>query len=315
MGYPSILKIIVSAAFLAFALLKIDLQAMADAIPSVHVGFYLVSLLIVLLNSLILALKFKLLLRPSGIYQSVATLFRINLICRFYAFLLTPAVGQGLIRWYRSTKNQDQRENFITVMVLERASFLFVLCFAVLVLQFTLRSAGATAIAQLVYPVALTGMLVTLLICAYLYSTRVNTHIDRLMAFITARLPRPLAQKLASRRRCLGIYTNRTNIILKCLLIAVAWHLLYMLRVFLLSAAIDVPLDFFQMGWMASLVLLLQVVPVTLNGIGLRESAYAMLFSLEAIPAEKGVLIGLLFFTQMLIVSAIGGVLNLFDRN
>lgn len=285
---------------------------MADAIPSIHIGIYLISLLIVFVNSLILAIKFKVLMKPSGIHQTVMTLFRINLVCRFYAFFLTSAVGQGIIRWYSSTKNQDNRGKFITVMILERASFLFVLCAFVLILQSALTSTGIGKIAHFIYPLAFTGMGAMVVIGAFLFSVPINQTINNLIAILETKISFTLPDSFSSRSNPFDIYLQHKDIILKCMLIAMAWHLFYLLRVYLLSIAIDAPLNYLQICWMASLVLLLQMVPITLNGIGIRESAYALLFGLVGVSPGKGVLIGLLFLSQMLIVSAIGGIVNLY---
>ena len=64
---------------------------------------------------------------------------------------------------------------------------------------------------------------------------------------------------------------------------------------------------------MGSLVLLLQMLPLSFAGIGIREGAYAYLFSLYGLAPEAGVLIGLLFFSQMLILAGLGGVLQGWD--
>ena len=65
---------------------------------------------------------------------------------------------------------------------------------------------------------------------------------------------------------------------------------------------------------MGSLVLLLQTLPISFAGIGLREGAYAYLFTMYGLPPEEGVLIGILFFSQILIVAFMGGVLELADK-
>lgn len=77
----------------------------------------------------------------------------------------------------------------------------------------------------------------------------------------------------------------------------------------------QLPFGLIDAAWMGSLVLLLQVMPVSIAGIGIREGAYAYLFALCGLPSEKGVLIGILFFTQMLIVALIGGILEIIENN
>jgi hypothetical protein len=79
-------------------------------------------------------------------------------------------------------------------------------------------------------------------------------------------------------------------------------------------AAASLPLTLVDVAWMGSLVLLLQTLPISFAGIGLREGAYAYLFSLYRLPPEKGILIGVLFFSQMLIMASVGGIFEFLDR-
>ena len=69
-----------------------------------------------------------------------------------------------------------------------------------------------------------------------------------------------------------------------------------------------------EAAWMGSLVLLLQVLPISFAGLGVREGAYAYLFPLFGLSAEKGFLMGVLFFIHILIFAVIGAVLNLFEK-
>lgn len=309
--YKTLLKLILSIFFLIIAFYKINFREITDAIASINICIYLISLIIVFLNSFILAVKFKILMKPSGIYQTVMALFRINLVCRFYAFFLTPAVGQGVIRWHSSTKNQDNRSKFIAVMILERASFLFILCVSVLLLQAAMKSTALGKITHFIYPLAIIGIGIMTAIGVFLFSARINKTMNNLIAFLETKISFTLPKGFSSKSNPFDIYLSHKKIILQCLLIATAWHLFYLLRVYLLCIAVEVPLNFIQMSWMASLVLLLQMMPITLNGIGIRESGYAFLFSLVSVSPGKGVLIGLLFLSQMLIVSGIGGIINL----
>lgn len=96
--------------------------------------------------------------------------------------------------------------------------------------------------------------------------------------------------------------------------LTIFWQVIFILRVFLLYKSMGLPLSVFDAAWMSSLVLLLQVLPVSLAGIGIREGAYAYLFTLLRIPAENGLLIGLLIFSQMLLLAGLGFVLNLFEK-
>ena len=88
------------------------------------------------------------------------------------------------------------------------------------------------------------------------------------------------------------------------------WQLFFIGRLYALIAATALPLNVLDVAWMGSLVLLLQTIPISFAGIGVREGAYAYLFTLFNLPPEAGVLIGILFFSQMLIMAFAGGALE-----
>jgi len=69
-------------------------------------------------------------------------------------------------------------------------------------------------------------------------------------------------------------------------------------------------LMFQDVTWMCSLSLLIQLIPISFAGIGVREGTYGYLLSKFSLPLEKGVLVGVLSLSQLLLLSIIGGVLE-----
>ena len=98
------------------------------------------------------------------------------------------------------------------------------------------------------------------------------------------------------------------------LAINILWVVFFTCRVFILGKALGLPIIYLDMVWMSCLVLLLQILPISLAGIGVREGAYAYLFSLFGLAPEKGVLLGILLLSQMALIALIGGVLELFRK-
>ena len=131
MSYKIIIKIVISFLFLAYIIFKVDMTLLFNAASSIKINYYIFSFLILILNSFVLAQKYKVVMKPSGIYQPLSRLVRINFICRFYSMFLTTAMGQGVIRWHISTKDQEGRFKFLAVMFFERSTFLFALLFAI----------------------------------------------------------------------------------------------------------------------------------------------------------------------------------------
>ena len=152
MPYKTAIKIVVSLLFLVYVFLKVDVRLVLSSLASVKTGWYVLSLLVPILNSLVLAQKYKIVMKPSGIYQPVLRLLQINFICRFYSMFLTTATGQGVIRWHLSTKNQEGRLKFLAVMFFERSTFLFALCLAFVLSVLLVPDTRAQDITDRIYP-------------------------------------------------------------------------------------------------------------------------------------------------------------------
>jgi len=311
MRYKLLLRIALSLVFLSYLVLKIDWPSLIGTFFSIKPAYFFVSLLLAILNSFILALKFKLLMKPSGLYQPFLKLVKINFVSRFYAMFLSTAIGHGVVRWYKVTKNQNGRSKFFIVMVLERLTFLFAI-FGASVLSLSLLSdPQLNAFEDRILPILWAGLVGLIVFFVYFLYSPFYSSINKALQFMTTKLPALVKRSFASLDLAVSYGYDR---ILLTVLLALIWHLLYLLSVYVLFLSLEIPLGFIDATWMASLVLLVQVIPVSFSGIGVRETAYAYLFKLQNLPPEQGVLIGILFFSQMLFMSLIGGVLELSSK-
>lgn len=87
-------------------------------------------MIIAIVASGIVALKYFLLIRKTPISLPVRTLLKINLISRYYALLLPSAIGVEAVRWLKVTNNRGSKALFTASTFFERFSFLSVLLFA-----------------------------------------------------------------------------------------------------------------------------------------------------------------------------------------
>lgn len=314
MSYKTIIKLVISALFLVYILIKVDLRLLYLALLSVKMDFYLISFLVLILNSIVLALKYKIVMEPSGISQSLANLIKINFVCRFYSMFLTTAIGQSVVRWHISTKNQEGRPKFISVMIFERSSFMFALFSVVMISTLFLKSPMVSEIAEITLPFLSVGLLCILIYYICLNHSPSYRIVDRFGAYIKGVFKSKTIGRVFEWISTSSIYYKKMKITLFGIGLAFLWHLFFVLRVYLLTTSVDVPLSFLQLGWMASLVLLLQILPVTFSGIGIRETAYAYFFGIQNLAPEKGVLLGMLLLSQILIISTIGGVLHVISK-
>jgi uncharacterized membrane protein YbhN (UPF0104 family) len=280
---------------------------------SIDVGLYLISTLLAVFSGIIVAGKYYFLIRGSALDHSFAAIVRINFIARFYALFLPTAVGREVVRWVKVTRNKKGKAYFFATIVFERLTFLLVLLICGMIpLFFYPSNPDIDILSKRVLPIAAIGIfLVSLFIMLYILSPlrdRIKSWV-----YLTAQRIRPnLEFDVYFANHELNPMTPNAFIVI--LGLSIIWQFFFICRLLVLIKAASIPLGFMDITWIGSLVLMLQTIPISFAGIGLREGAYAYLFTLFNLPPEKGVLIGILFFSQMLIIAFVGGILEFFEQ-
>jgi uncharacterized membrane protein YbhN (UPF0104 family) len=307
------LKIAMSGLFAGYLAFKVDLAAIAAAVRDVDLSFYLLSTLVAVLSNFFIAAKYYILIKQTPMNHSLLSLVRINFVSRFYALFLPSAVGREVVRWVKVTRNQEGRASFVTSIIFERLTFLLVLvlCGSIPLLMY--RSIPEIVTLRLrLQP----WIILALVIVAVLLSFYVSESVRSLAKSIAGRIFNRFSDKfnIGSFIESIALNKMKTAYYAAIIGLSLVWQIFYISRLLALVKAAALPLNLVDILWMGSLVLMLQTLPISFAGIGLREGAYAYLFTLYDLPPEKGVLIGVLFFSQMLIMAFVGGVLELVDR-
>lgn len=307
-----IIKIVVSSALLFYITLAMDFVSIVHEIKQIKISYYFLSLSIVILSTSFLAFKCVLLLQGSSISHSFITLIKINITSRFYALLLPSGIGPEMIRWYKVTKWQKDKTFFLSATIFERSNFIIISLLVCAIFLFMSPSTSKIHYLQnRVLPLFIFMIFISFLITTFLLSNKLHK-LGR--GFLNIILP-----NIRTKQRLIKVYNNffMTNRSFKLLtgitFLSVCWHLFFLIRMYSLFMALDLSLKFFDVAWMTSSIFLLQMLPISFAGIGLREGAYAYVFNLLGHPQEQGVAIGLLFFSQSLIMALIGGLLEIQD--
>ena len=307
------LKIGVSCLFVGYLSFKVDMSAIAAALKDVDLSFYLLSTLIAVLSNIFIATKYYLLIKASPINHSIYSLVKINFISRFYALFLPTAVGREWVRWLKVTRHQEGRSSFLASIIFERLTFLIVLILCGSVPLYMYGSISEIVTLRLrLQP----WVILALVIIAASLSLYVSASVRYLAKSIGGRMLNHFFDGSRVELFVESFSLNNMKAAFYAAIIGLSfvWQIFYISRLFALIKAAGLPLDLIDIVWMGSLVLLLQTLPISFAGIGLREGAYGYLFTLYGLPPEKGVLIGILFFSQMLIMAFVGGIFELLDH-
>ena len=91
--------------------------------------------------------------------------------------------------------------------------------------------------------------------------------------------------------------------------LSLLYHALGTLVYFLLAGAIDLGLSFIDCAWLRALLYLLFLLPLSVSGIGVRESALVVLLLPLGISSVQAVAYAFLLMAGLLLMAGIGGLL------
>lgn len=308
-----ILQICFSCLVTFYLITKIDWPVFIDAFKQINTVFYLLSTGMVLVSVYINSSKFYWLLKDTVLTLPTSRLMAINLMARYYSVFLPTSLGHAAVRWYKVTKNKQGKSFFLASTIVERLFFLLILVVCGTIPLYLYKPQNLSIVflrAKLIGPLVATYIILFVLLIYFCVPRIQQVCIKAISRIITIKQGGKIDQFLKN-FSLKNISPGKLGLL--CLF-SILWQFIFLIRIYLIFKATGVPLSFPEAVWIGSLVMLLQVLPVSFAGLGIREGAYAYFLALYGLPPEQGVINGLLFFSQMLLLAGIGAVLDLIEK-
>ena len=295
------LKAIVSLGLLSFFLSRIDLFHVLRALSSAHVSYVAIALVVYLFGQLVSSLRWALLARTLG-FQNPWKDFTVFYFIGMFFSLFTPStVGGDLGRIFylardRTKETEGARAGstaFATISVI------------------TDRTVGMAALTW-IGAVAVAAFPGYSLPSAIRYLTFAVA-----LGFVLGCVSLPLFSCLLRGREsavgknvqlALQAYRGHWHILVQAMLLSLIVHFLQSWMQVLIGHALEVEIPWSYGLIIYPLVGTFSALPISLNGIGLREGGYLFLLRRIGISSEKAIAFGLLWFIIIALDSLIGGV-------
>jgi uncharacterized membrane protein YbhN (UPF0104 family) len=307
-----ILQLTVSLLLLLLLTSKVDWRVVGDAVYAIRLSHFVFSLLVWIACLLLVAGKYYLLVKGTPISLSMLAMVKITWVTNFYGLFLPSAIGPEAVRWYKVTRNEKNRLFFLASTIFERlVTILVILSFGIVALYgfSDVERVGFLKrhIAPVLFPC---GGLVVLGVSFFIVPNLQPYFLSMLKKIRLDFLQRVSDSHLWEH---LTLNSAVAHLPAKIVLLSVLWQLIFILRLYFLFTAADMTVTLVDVTWIGSITLLLQIIPISFAGIGIREGAYAYFITFMGYPSEAGVLIGVLLFSQLLIIAFIGGILELIN--
>ena len=299
-----LLKVLVSAGLLIYFFTRIHIERFVETFAKADFSYVAVVLIIYLASQFVGVIRWMILARPLGFKTPVKVLVYYYLIGMFFNLFAPGTVGGDVSRIYYLARdgepNVDRQWGGTTMHAAVSVFVDRVVGMAVLV---WLGALGLLLFPQYAVPAAVRSVT---------YALAGGFIIGGLLLPVLRRvLPvdgHPVIVKL---RVAFRSYRAHWQAIPQAILLSFVVHFMQAWIHMLLGRAIQIDIPYSFCIILYPLVGTFSALPVSLNGLGLREGGYLFLFQFIGVGSEKGVAFGLSLFVIIAIDSLIGGLIFL----
>lgn len=299
-----VFKILVSVGFVLLLCRTISLGEVLKLFASLHLAYALMLFFLAYLMIVVSCIKWRILLRRKGIDARLHSLVRLYILGNFFNNFLPGMVGGDSVRGLILGRRFGRLTDVFLSIFMERFTGFLALIFL---------AAGTVAFDHpLVHVGNLRSMVALILVGALGLIVLVFSRslFSRLLAILPTRLAK-LRAKLDMLHVSLLEFSEHKGDFAVILLLSLAFHLITGVNLYYACLALNYEPDLLAMIVVTPFILLMSMLPVSINGIGLWESSFVLFFSLLGIPSSLALSAALLLRLRSLIVSALGGVFYL----
>ena len=279
---------------------KVPIAQVLSAIKLASLTLLLASFLTTFMGHFPVAKRLKYLADSENLGLSTFEIFQINLATIFYGLFLPGGNFTGVaVRFYKMSSSQKKYVGTIVALFLDRLFAMIVLCLIGVV--FWLLECPIEG--KLVFGV-MTITLAVLLIFYISVFARWPPSIQ-LGRILVHRFPKKLQgiQRIISRLRL-----QPQKVLTPVFALSILAHMAGVLSYYLIAKSLSLEISFVTIAWVRSATILVAILPVSVSGLGVRESALLLLLApYGTAPADALAFSLLVFATTILGTALVGG--------
>jgi uncharacterized protein (TIRG00374 family) len=288
------LRIVVSVGILAWLGSRMDWAHVAEAFRGLRWGYWVAAVGLYFVCQLLCCVRWLWLSRPLGFQQSLARFSSIYFVGMFFNLFLPTSVGGDAVRAVYLANGSGRRMPAILSVLLDRLSGLVVLI-------------GLACVAAALSPVALPPQF-----RLAIYGLGSCVGIGLLSLPLLARLAKTLPERNKLRRvigrvrDSVALLRSRPDILLGTTLLSIVVQVLNAVLVWLIGLALNLDIPAVYYGVAAPMVTLVTLIPISLNGMGLREGGMVLFLGPVGATAADAVTLAFLWFLVQTTTSLFG---------
>ncbi len=296
-------KGVISIALLSFVLYQADLSAVWARMSSADPLFLGLALLTPFIGYAITSTRWKGLLAAAGARVPFGRLYRACMTAVFFNQILPSTVGGDLARVYAAWKSGASREVAVASLLVDRVVGVLAQVLLAAAMMPLLSASTLPDVTYLIVGGLALGL--TLVVLAVFLPT---TLLASVVIGTLNRLPGPFGKIAAKLEQGFAPYRGRWGVLGRALLISLAMIGNVVLMHWLIGRALGLELGLQVYFFAIPLATIVMLVPISINGIGIREGIFALLLGAYGVAEADAVALALLAFSTFLLHGVLGGI-------
>jgi len=297
------IRFAVSAALILFLLHKVRFEELATALRGSHWWLFGLSTLILCARYLITGLRWQIILAAQGPRVPVARLVYWYFVSGFFNMFLPTVLGGDVVRIYQAGKSTGEMDRAAASVILERmigfSGMIAITCVALCFLPPALRQ-----------PRIYVGVLGVVVCFTCALTVILNSVSCRWAAWTLRRLHlTTVAGKLEHGHARLRELTKERGALSYAFGLTLVVHSVGVFCVYLIGLALHTEVSFAYYCVAVPIIWLITMLPVSINGIGVREGGLVLFFANAGMSDADALLLSFLTFAQLVILGLLGGLL------
>ena len=281
-------------------------QDLWKTLTSVHPVALITSVALVGVTLWIGVVRWRIVLEAQGLHLPLGRATNISMVAQFFnSFLLGSTGGDFIKAYYAARETHHKKTEAVTTVFVDRLIGLWSMLFFAGVMMIPNwqmlahhKELGAAALMILAMLVAVTGIL------SVAFWGGVSKRFPKARHFLR-RIPKGvmLEKSLDSCRQ----FGQAKGLLYKTVALSLAANIAFVFQISVLGGGLDLNIPFSPLLVIVPTILCISAVPITPNGLGVRENLYVIMLAVLAIPRTGALSVSLLASAEGLFWSLIGG--------
>ncbi len=299
------LKIAVSAALIYWILKDANFRQIFATISAANKPLLVLAFSTFFVGYLLTALRWRLLLSAQGVVAPLGYLFRSFMVAMFFSNFLPSTMGGDGFRMYVSWRLGKSKSRAASVIFVDR--LLGLLALAVLAVIGMMFATPLTE-ALPALPLWITALVGGAAVLAYMIF-RPPEALLRYSVGAHDSIPGVFQRLIAKIVDAFNLFKGRHDVLWRAMLMSFALQTAVVIHYYIVSMALGFNVPFSAFFLFVPVAIVVMMLPISINGIGVREGIFALLLSAYGIDSDAAIAMAWVAYGFVLLQGLLGGLM------